>query len=96
MANVLCVHAHLDPSLWLLNYGTGCDYSTVGEFLIKLKVFVVFQDRVLCVTALALLELALWTRLASNSQRSACLYLSSGIKDVFPHTQCKNFFLSER
>jgi hypothetical protein len=45
--------------------------------------FVVFQDRVF----LAVLELTLWTRLASNSLRSACLcLLSAGIKGVHTTT----------
>ena len=41
----------------------------------------------LCV-ALAVLEVSLWTRLTSNSQRSTCLSLqSAGIKDVCHHCQ---------
>jgi hypothetical protein len=48
--------------------------------------FFIFSERVsLC--SLALLELALWTRLALNSEIFACLCLqSAGIKGVHHHT----------
>jgi hypothetical protein len=42
----------------------------------------VFQDRVSLCVALAVLELALWTRLSSNSQRSALLCLPGMIKGM--------------
>ena len=64
--------------------------STVGTVLSGLLrlplvlqgfLFVISRQSFFVCTALAILELTLWTRLASNSQRSACLCpASTGIK----------------
>ena len=44
-------------------------------FLFLFCLFLFFETKFFCVTILAAMELVLQTRLALNSQRSACLYL---------------------
>ena len=72
--------------------GCGLLQATQVTFVLKLSVVVVvvFQDRVslfLCV-ALAVLELTLYTRLASKSQKSTCLYSRVlGLKVCAPTAQ---------
>ena len=57
-----------------------------------LSLFWVFKTGFLCVSVLAVLELALYTRLALNSKRSDCLHLrSAGIKSVRQHHRTMNY-----
>ena len=60
------------------------DVWVIGNFLF---VCLFSKTGFLCVALEPVLELALWTKLASNSHRSACLcLLSTGIKGVRHHS----------
>lgn len=64
-------------------------------FVVVCLFYLVLETGFLCVTALAVLELALYTRLVSNSQRPAILYLlSAGFKGIRYHAQPFSVFVS--
>jgi hypothetical protein len=75
-----------------------CPFAILGEVLflllfiylfVCLFVFWFFETGFLCV-ALAVLELTLWTRLASNSEIAYLCLPSAGIKGVRHHHPARN------
>jgi hypothetical protein len=80
-----CIVTALQEANGLSVWSTSCLPDTIGLYIHDLCLFVCFlsfEAGFLCV-ALAVQELALQTRLASNSQTSFCFYLlSARIKGI--------------
>jgi hypothetical protein len=81
-------HPPIHPSLTYTPISPNCSFSLRSS----LYIILIFKTGSLYV-ALALLAVSMQSRLASNSQRSACLCQpSAGVNGVCHHTQTKDLF----